>query len=135
MAMIYKAGETVEEIVKSIEEVLPKVVAISITIAVRDSKYAGERIKKSEYLGFVGKELVAHHKNLVNVIDKIYQKCNLQEREILTVFVGSGTTPIEQTIVEKYTKRSIQICIRVLRWRATSLSVFDDGRVIKVEIR
>ncbi len=105
MAMIYKAGETVEEITKSMEEILPKVVAISVTIAVRDSKYGGERIKKSEYLGFIGKELVAHHKNLVNVIDKIYQKCNLQEREILTVFVGSDTTPIEQTIVEKYTKK------------------------------
>ncbi|MGB9615587.1 MAG: DAK2 domain-containing protein, partial [Fervidobacterium sp.] len=105
MAMIYKTGEDVEEIIKSINEVLPKTIAISITIAVRDSKYAGEKIKKDEYLGFVGKELVTHHRNLVNVLDKIYQKCQLQDREILTVFTGENATPIEQSIVEKYTKK------------------------------
>jgi len=105
MAMIYKMGETVDEIIKSMEEILPKVIAISITIAVRDSKYGNERIKKNEYLGFIGKELVYHHKNLVNVLDKIYQRCKLDEKEILTVFVGSNTTPIEQTIVQKYTKK------------------------------
>ncbi|MGC8819974.1 MAG: DAK2 domain-containing protein [Fervidobacterium sp.] len=105
MAMIYKTGEDVEEIIKSINEVLPKTIAISITIAVRDSKYAGEKIKKDEYLGFVGKELVTHHRNLVNVLDKLYQKCQLQDREILTVFTGENATPIEQSIVEKYTKK------------------------------
>lgn len=105
MAMIYRTGEEIEDIVKSISESIAKTIAISITIAVRDSKYAGEKIKKNEYLGFIGKELVAHHRNLVNVLDKIYQKCNLQEREILTVFIGSDATPIEQSIVEKYTKK------------------------------
>ncbi|AFG34217.1 DAK2 domain fusion protein YloV [Fervidobacterium pennivorans DSM 9078] len=104
-AMIYRVGEEIEEIITSIEEAVKKTIAISITIAVRDSKYAGEKIKKDEYLGFLNKELVAHHKNLVDVLDKIYQKCKLEEHEILTVFVGSSATPIEQSIVEKYTKK------------------------------
>jgi len=104
-AMIYRVGEEIEEIITSIEDAIKKTVAISITVAVRDSKYAGEKIKKDEYLGFLNKELVAHHKNLVNVLDKIYQKCKLEEHEILTVFVGSSATPIEQSIVEKYTKK------------------------------
>ena len=104
-AMIYRVGEEIEEIITSIEETIKKTIAISITIAVRDSKYAGEKIKKDEYLGFLNKELVAHHKNLVNVLDKIYQRCKLEEHEILTVFVGSSATPIEQSIVEKYTKK------------------------------
>lgn len=105
LAMIYKTGEDVEEIIKSINDIIPKTIAVSITIAVRDSKYAGEKIKKDEYLGFVGKELVAHHKNLVNVIEKIYNKCKLDEKEILTIFVGSDATPIEQNILEKYTQK------------------------------
>uniref|UniRef100_A0A7C4RZE3 DAK2 domain-containing protein n=1 Tax=Fervidobacterium pennivorans TaxID=93466 RepID=A0A7C4RZE3_FERPE len=104
-AMIYRVGEEIEEIITSIEETIKKTIAISITVAVRDSKYAGEKIKKDEYLGFLNKELVAHHKNLVNVLDKIYQRCKLEEHEILTVFVGSSATPIEQSIVEKYTKK------------------------------
>jgi DAK2 domain fusion protein YloV len=104
-AMIYRLGEEIEEIITSIEETIKKTIAISITVAVRDSKYAGEKIKKDEYLGFLNKELVAHHKNLVNVLDKIYQRCKLEEHEILTVFVGSSATPIEQNIVEKYTKK------------------------------
>ena len=105
VAMIYKMGEEVDEIINSIQENIAKAIAISITIAVRDSKYAGEKIKKDEYLGFLNKDLVAHHKNLVNVLDKLYQKCKLEEREVLTVFVGSNATPIEQSIVEKYTKK------------------------------
>lgn len=104
-AMIYKSGEEVEEILESIKQVIPNVISLSITIAVRDSKYAGERIKKDEYLGFMGRELVVHHRNLASVLDKLYEKCNLSEREILTVFVGSEATPIEQSIVEKYTKK------------------------------
>ncbi|SDH40896.1 hypothetical protein SAMN04488510_11333 [Fervidobacterium changbaicum] len=104
-AMIYRMGEEIDEILKSIEETIKNTIAISITVAVRDSKYAGEKIKKDEYLGFLNKELVSHHKNLVNVLDKLYQKCKLEEREILTVFVGSSATPIEQNIVEKYTKK------------------------------
>uniref|UniRef100_A0A7C5U4R6 DAK2 domain-containing protein n=1 Tax=Fervidobacterium nodosum TaxID=2424 RepID=A0A7C5U4R6_9BACT len=105
MAMIYRIGEEPDEVINSINENIPKTVALSITIAVRDSKYAGEKIKKGEYLGFMGKELVSHHRNLPNVLDKLYQKCSLQEREILTVFVGTDATPIEQSIVEKYTKK------------------------------
>jgi len=105
MAMIYRIGEEPDEVINSINENIPKTVALSITIAVRDSKYAGEKIKKGEYLGFMGKELVSHHKNLSNVLDKLYQKCNLQDREILTIFVGSDATPIEQSIVEKYTEK------------------------------
>jgi len=105
IAMIYKMGEEIEEIIASIQEHLEKAVAISITIAVRDSKYAGEKIKKDEYLGFLNKELAAHHRNLVNVLEKLYQRCKLEEREVLTIFVGSGATPIEQSIVEKYTKK------------------------------
>lgn len=105
MAMIYKTGEEVEDVIKSINETIPRTIAASITIAVRDSKYVGEKIKKGEYLGFVGKELVAHHKNLVNVIEKIYNKCKLEEKEILTVFIGSDATPIEQSILEKYTQK------------------------------
>ncbi|MFN3328883.1 MAG: DAK2 domain-containing protein, partial [Fervidobacterium pennivorans] len=105
MAMIYKTGEEIEDIIKSFNETIPKTIAVSITIAVRDSKYAGEKIKKGEYLGFVGKELLAHHKNLVNVIEKIYNKCKLEEKEILTVFIGSEATPIEQSILEKYTQK------------------------------
>ncbi|SHN49846.1 DAK2 domain-containing protein [Fervidobacterium gondwanense] len=104
-AMIYKMGEEIEEIKNSINEAIAKTTAISITIAVRDSKYAGEKIKKNEYLGFLNKELAAHHRNLVNVLDKLYEKCNLKDREVLTVFVGSDATPIEQSIVEKYTKK------------------------------
>ncbi|MFN6991566.1 MAG: DAK2 domain-containing protein, partial [Fervidobacterium sp.] len=48
MAMIYKTGEEIEDIIKSINETIPKTIAVSITIAVRDSKYAGEKIKKGE---------------------------------------------------------------------------------------
>ncbi|MCX7653696.1 MAG: DAK2 domain-containing protein [Fervidobacterium sp.] len=105
MGMIYKIGEEPEEVVNSINENIQKTVAISITIAVRDSKYSGEKIKKGEYLGFLAKELVSHHRNLPNVLDKIYQKCKMEEKEILTVFVGLNATPIEQSIVEKYTKK------------------------------
>lgn len=104
-AMIYKTGEAADEVVKSINEVIPHVIALAVTTAVRDAKFGNERIRKDEYLGFMGKELVAHHKNLVNVIDRLFERCQLSEREILTIFVGSDATPIEQTIVEKFVKK------------------------------
>lgn len=79
-----------EDLLKRFEEAISQCVPISVTRAVRDSRYGNRRIRKGEYLLFVRKELVSHGFSLVRVLKEALEKENAHEKEILTIFLGDN---------------------------------------------
>ncbi|PLV55607.1 DAK2 domain-containing protein [Thermotoga sp. SG1] len=91
----YDPDEDPEELKKRFEEAINQCVPISITRAVRDSRYGKRRIRKGEYLVFVRKELLAHGFNLVKALKDVLEKEDAREKEILTVFLGDNYRKVE----------------------------------------
>ncbi len=108
VSLLYRQGEGFEEILKSIEENAKKTIGISITYAVRDATYAGEKIKKGEYLAFVGKKLSAHSKNLSSLFEKVFKAVELEKCEILTVFKGKEATDKEIETLKKVVEKKFE---------------------------
>ncbi|PLV60147.1 DAK2 domain-containing protein [Thermotoga sp. KOL6] len=101
-AMIeYDPDEEPSDLVKRFEEAINQCVPISITKAVRDSKYGRKRIKKGEYLVFVKKELAAHGFDLTKALKAVLEKENAREKEILTVFLGDNYRKSELESIQK----------------------------------
>lgn len=69
-----------EDLLKRFEEAISQCVPISVTRAVRDSRYGNRRIRKGEYLLFVRKELVSHGFSLVRVLKEALEKENAHEK-------------------------------------------------------
>ncbi|WP_129408498.1 DAK2 domain-containing protein [Marinitoga lauensis] len=77
-----------DELKESIESEISGVVPIQVTYAIRDSEIAGEKIKKDEYLVFVGKELKAHGFDLNETVLKVLKDKIDDGYEIMTIFYG-----------------------------------------------
>jgi len=90
-----------EDLLKRFEEAISQCVPISVTKAVRDSRYGNRRIRKGEYLLFVRKELVSHGFSLVKVLKEALEKENAHEKEILTVFLGDNYRKPELENIQK----------------------------------
>ncbi|MCD6551168.1 MAG: DAK2 domain-containing protein, partial [Thermotoga sp.] len=98
----YDPDENPDELKKRFEEAIDQCVPISITRAVRDSRYGKRRIKKGEYLVFVRKELVTHGFNLVKTLKDVLEKENAREKEILTVFLGDNYRKAELEKIQSF---------------------------------
>jgi len=98
----YDPDEDPDELKKRFEEAIDQCVPISITRAVRDSRYGKRRIKKGEYLVFVRKELVTHGFNLVKTLKDVLEKENAREKEILTVFLGDNYRKAELEKIQSF---------------------------------
>ncbi|NUU99610.1 Dak phosphatase [Marinitoga sp. 1154] len=79
---------TYEELKEAIESEISSIVPIQVTYAIRDSEIAEEKIKKDEYLVFVGKELKAHSFDLTEAVIKVLKEKINDGYEIMTIFYG-----------------------------------------------
>ncbi|PNR96381.1 DAK2 domain-containing protein [Petrotoga olearia] len=90
------------------------VVPIEVTYAVRDSTIKGEKIKKGEYLIFLGKELKAHGKNVYKETEKVLEELIKKGYEIITIIYGEGAKKekidqIVKNLTQRYTNIEIEI--------------------------
>ncbi|OQY09296.1 MAG: Dak phosphatase [Marinitoga sp. 4572_148] len=79
---------SLEELKEAIESEISGIVPIQVTYAIRDSEIAGEKIKKDEYLVFVGKELKGHSFDLNEAVLKVLKEKINEGYEIMTIFYG-----------------------------------------------
>jgi len=90
------------------------IVPIEVTYAVRDSTIKGEKIKKGEYLIFLGKELKAHGKNVYKETEKVLEELIKKGYEIITIIYGEGAKKekidqLVKNLTQKYANIEIEI--------------------------
>ncbi len=67
------------------------VVSGELTVAIRDSVVGGVEVKEGEYIGILDGELVASNASAIEAMcDMIEKTEDLDDREIITLFVGEG---------------------------------------------
>ncbi len=79
-----------EELKESMMSYVQSIVPINVTYAIRDSQIDGEKIKKGEYLIFVGRDLKAHSRYVYKETEKILEELIKKGYQIVTIIYGEG---------------------------------------------
>ncbi len=68
---------------------------IEVTRAVRSTQLNGLKIEKKQAIGLLDGDLLAVGNNTIDVLNKMLAKLNLNKTEIITIYYGADTEPVE----------------------------------------
>ncbi len=88
--------------------------SIEITRAVRSAQLGGLKIKKKQAIGFLDGDLVAVGDSIIDVLNEVLARLNLDKAEVVTIYYGADTeqTEAEQVsdvIRQQHTQLQIEI--------------------------
>ncbi|MBO5287192.1 MAG: DAK2 domain-containing protein [Clostridia bacterium] len=115
---VFNASITdLEEQIEDITSAMEAVVSGEITVAIRDTTIGGIEVKKDEYIGILDGKLASSRVDCLDAICEMLDKVeDIDDREILTLFVGAGVTDDERVMVtealeERYPQLSVDAYI------------------------
>lgn len=98
LAVYNSAEEDVETQISDMENARRSVVSGEITVAIRDSHVNGVDVKQGEYIGILESDLVTSNASPFEAVRDLLSKVDdLDERELVTLFVGAGVSDDERT--------------------------------------
>ncbi|MBR6411185.1 MAG: DAK2 domain-containing protein [Clostridia bacterium] len=89
-------------IADSLNEAMDSVVTGMLTTAVRDTNLNGIEIHTGDYIGFIGKEMLASDPDRFEVAKSLLDHMNMNEKFALTVFGGKDTDEESNQALEAY---------------------------------
>jgi len=100
--------------VKMMEKARNAVRTIEITRAIRNTNIGDLRIKKNQAIGLLDTDLVAVADTALDVLNKVLERIDLAESEVVTVYYGQGIEKAEaenisKGIQEKYPDLQIEV--------------------------
>ncbi len=89
---------------------------IEITRAIRSAQLDGLSIKKKQVIGLLDGELLAAGNNVIDTLRKMLAKLDLRNTEIITIYYGADTEPVEAEQASKNIRELYpQIQVEVVR--------------------
>ena len=102
LSLINTEAEDFNEHIEEIEDMLKEVVGIDVTYAVRNATVDGKSVKKGDFMGISGKSLFSTANDKVTAgIKAIKEVEDLEDKELLTVFIGGDVTEEEREAFEE----------------------------------
>ncbi len=94
------AGST-EDIVEQLNDAIQGVITAEICQSVRDVSLNGITVKRGEYIGFTGKEMLVCSPQRAEAVIKCAEKLDMSEHEILILIRGKDTDEQEADVIAK----------------------------------
>ena len=103
-----------EELKEAFEEAMEEVIPLSITVAIRNSKAGGRRIRAGEYMVFEKKDLLSHSFDIVKALSEAFELVGADEKEVLSIFTGSKYSKedlekIKDFVSENYPNLEVEV--------------------------
>jgi len=95
-----------DAIVEDLTMAMDGVITAEISHCVRDALIDGIDLHVGEYIGFVGKELIAANDNRLSATLETIDRLGLPSHDVCIVFCGKEATDEEATQIEKYIKEN-----------------------------
>lgn len=93
----FDSGDT-DGIVDELNDAMNGVVTVEISRSIRDT----EEVHEGDYIGFVGKDIIASKNTRLETVYATVDKLNLSGFDICIIIRGSGTDEEETTCIERY---------------------------------
>ena len=97
------SGDT-DSIVAELRLAMDGVITAEISHCVRDASIDGTELHKGEYIGFVGKKLLASNDDRLKTVCETIDRIGLSEYDVCIVICGSTATEEEAGQIEAYVK-------------------------------
>lgn len=117
LSVFNSANKNVSEQVSDMQAAIDSVVSCEVTAAIRDCVTHGVEIKRGEYIGIVDGTIVTSNPDAAETLCDMLGKIeDMDEREIITLFVGSGVDDddrvrVTELIEERFFEQEIQVYI------------------------
>ncbi|MBQ5331878.1 MAG: hypothetical protein J6K92_01260, partial [Oscillospiraceae bacterium] len=95
-----------DAIVDDLTLAMDGVITAEISHCVRDALIDGVELHTGEYIGFVGKELIAANDNRLTTTLETIDRLSLPAHDVCIVFCGKEATDEEASLIEKHIKES-----------------------------
>ncbi len=122
LAVFNSAAGSLEEQISGMTSAAESVISGEITVAIRDALIGGVCVKEGEFIGILSGELVTSKPKadeaLCDMISKIE---DIEDKEILTLFIGAGVSDDERVMVTEVIEE---------RFENLSLEVFIGGQEV-----
>ncbi len=101
--------------VKELNAIIRNVCDASITYAIKNTKFDDVKVKKGDYIGIVGKKLIASNNDLNVVIDKLLSDLlSKDDKELLTLITGEGSDEATTQYIKEYVSNNSDIEINII---------------------
>ena len=104
LAMLDTASDNVDTIVMELREAMEGVATAEISHCVRDAKFGDTDVFTGDYIGFVGKELLALNPNRVVTVCETIDALGFSKYDIGILIYGKDATEEEAQKIEAYAK-------------------------------
>ncbi len=101
----FESGDA-DLIEQSLNEAMSGVLTGLVTQSVRDSHLGGLDIAKNDYIGFVGKEMLADAKTASGAACDLLRAVDMTEREVIIAICGKDTTANDMEAVRLFVKEA-----------------------------
>lgn len=111
----------VDELIAGVNEVISGVETGMVSRAVRDTERGGVKVRRGDYIGFVGEEIYVDRGNAADALYDLAQKRNAGSRDILLLLCGADADAAE----------SRELCDRLTAaFRRTEVIMIDGGQPV-----
>lgn len=90
-----------EAIIEGMKEAMTAVTTGFVSPSVRDAELNGIAIKKDDFIGFIGKEIIVSDANMENTAIALAKEMLTDEKFMLTVFFGKDATAENKALLQK----------------------------------
>ena len=90
-----------DEIIAGMKDAMTAVTTGFVSPSVRDAELNGVAIKKDDFIGFIGKEIIVSDANMENTALALADKMLTDEKFMLTVFFGKDATAENKALLQK----------------------------------
>ena len=104
LSMLDTCSEDTDTIVEELRMAMDGVVTAEISHCVRDALIDGNEIHTGDYIGFVGKEMLAVNESRLVTVCKSIDTLNLSKYDVCILICGKDATDEEAGQIEEYVK-------------------------------
>ena len=119
LAMLDTNSEDTDAIVKELTDAMDGVVTAEISHCIRNAKMDNAEVHTGDYIGFVGKELLAVNDNRLVTVCETIDKLKFGQYDICILICGKDATDEEARRIEAYVKA---------RYRGKEIYIINGGQ-------
>ena len=102
LAMLDIGSGDVDAIASELQSAMEGVITAEVSHCVRDASIDGTEMHAGDYIGFVGKELLAVNKNRFDTVCRMIDRIGLASYDVCIVFCGKDASDEEAQKIEEY---------------------------------
>lgn len=103
-----------EDLIPALEEVISNVSIANVTYAIKDTSYEGVEVKNGDFMSMANKSILCSNPDLKEVIKTTLDYFINEDKEILTVITGEGSSEEINEFIDEYVNSNSKLEVQII---------------------